>query len=229
MVVDEPSLILFGGAFDPPHAGHRLCIRSALNYFSHARIMIVPSYSPPGLLKVAKKCVASFADRVHLCQLAFLSEFKSGQVAVSEVEANLPSPSYTVQTLERIREDFPQETLALLMGFDQLRDFIHWKSPEKILALSSIVVMARGINHPQEQLAQGFLESKGIHLEWLNHGFIAKVQPFGTAIYFLNNDRIEVSSTEVRDRLRSNQEIPKGWLPEAVEKYIHQKNLYQND
>ena len=94
-----PEIILFGGAFDPPHQGHVECVEQVQRRFPDAVVWIVPVDAPPGVAGVTKKLVASFDQRKELCERAFASQMVGGRVMLSPIERRLPKPNLTVQTI----------------------------------------------------------------------------------------------------------------------------------
>src|SRR3989338_4932354 len=101
----EPDFILFGGAFDPPHDGHRNCIQIVKHRFPKAEICVVPSLITPATTSENKTATASFDDRMAMCKIAFWNL----EVQTLDVEKYLPAPSYTVQTLEHLSKQYPNK------------------------------------------------------------------------------------------------------------------------
>lgn len=129
---------------------------------------------------------------------------------LSDVEMRRPGPHYTVETLQLLREKYPQERLVLLLGGDSLRDLPSWSRPEQLIALcDEIGVMRR----PGDVLDLLSLDS-------LLPGIRERVR-------FVNAPLLEISSREIRRR------IAQGWpfryyLPPAVYEYIQEHGLYQS-
>ena len=104
---------IYGGSFNPPHLGHVLAARNARALLQLGEILFIPAAIPP------HKAVAGGSPdgetRFALTQLAIAGE--TG-MEVSRIELDRPGPSYTVDTLRKLRECYPQDELYLLMGTD---------------------------------------------------------------------------------------------------------------
>ncbi len=228
----EPALIYYGGAFDPPHVGHALCVRLVRQRFPNARILIAPSYVAPGLRGVPKNCEASFEDRMNMARLALESPVSTqddGDVAVVDYEANLPTPSYTVQALEALRRQYPETPLGLVMGYDQLRDFSRWQNPRRILDLVVLVIINRGAGDPISLMEVAIAGPLGGQVNWNPGEQMGQIAELAARIFFVGGETTAASSTEIRQRLKNQEDLPAGWLSNSVKAYIKQKNLYQRD
>jgi nicotinate-nucleotide adenylyltransferase len=123
---------------------------------------------------------------------------------VSRIELDRPGISYTVDTLNDFMafEGLPASDLYYILGSDNLRDFKHWKDPDKILELVTLVVIRRaGFSMPEETVNS--------HKK----------------IMFLQSPIIEISATEIREKLKSKQDIS-AIVPAEVEKIIRKNHLY---
>ena len=121
-----PDVILFGGTFDPPHAGHIACVTHVKQLFPSALVEILPGLETMKAGGDAKKPAASFAQRLEMCRLSFQQDAPLSGVSVSDVEAKLPQPSYTVNLLHRFITEHPGQRVAILMGMDQFINFPTW-------------------------------------------------------------------------------------------------------
>jgi nicotinate-nucleotide adenylyltransferase len=141
-----PLLIVYGGAFDPPHQGHVDCLRLTAQRFLEATFLVAPAFDPAGAAGQHKRTKVSFSDRIRLCQLAFDAEktgIEAHRLTVSPIEAELPSPNYTIQTLESVASRNPGVRLCFLVGQDQLESFHQWHRPLEILKIASLIVVKR--------------------------------------------------------------------------------------
>lgn len=139
--MSSPDLLIFGGAFDPPHAAHLAAAAAALRAFPKAKLWFVPGVAPATATGGGKQPIASFADRIAMCRLLCASI--GPRALVSDIEGTLPTPNYTITTLKAIAERHPEERLGLLIGQDQVAAFAKWRAPGAILKLASLVILAR--------------------------------------------------------------------------------------
>ncbi|HZD85142.1 MAG TPA: nicotinate-nucleotide adenylyltransferase [Gemmatimonadaceae bacterium] len=188
---------VFGGTFDPPHVGHLLMASDARDALQLDRLIFVPAGSQP--FKIDMPPVASAQDRLEMVRLAIADD---AQFAVDDAEINRKGLSFTVDTLEHLAERNPgAEKFFLLLGEDALAGFEQWRNPARIRELATIAAMRReGMGSAVEKIAPGVL--------------------------IVSTRRVDVSSTEIRKRLRDGKSI-KGFVPESVDRFIEARGLYR--
>lgn len=196
--MEKKRIGLFGGTFNPIHCGHVKAAESVQNIFFFDRILFIPSYLPPHKESVD---VASAAHRLKMVELALAS---FDRFFPSSVEIDARGTSYSILTLNKIKEMFPQTEVFFLLGIDAFLEIETWKDYEDVLEQCSFVVMSR----PGFRLS----EAKDILTEKYK-------------IYLLSINTLDISSSEVRERIRKNQSI-EGLVPENVENYIKERRLY---
>lgn len=144
----HPSLIIFGGTFDPPHAGHAACIKALRQTFPKSKILVIPADDPPPTEQVKKKPLLAFDVRVELCEILVQELGKVGEgVQVSRIEASLPKPNYTVNTLEALAPVIHaagRNRPAITIGADQFRALDSWHRLDRINEIADIVIIPRG-------------------------------------------------------------------------------------
>jgi nicotinate-nucleotide adenylyltransferase len=161
------------------------------------RLIFVPAGAHP--FKVDTPPVASGQDRLEMLRLAIADD---ANYVVDEAEINRKGLSFTVDTLEHLSERHPATQLFLLLGEDLLAGFEQWRSPARIRALATLAVVRRA--GPAGSL----------------------VEPIAPGVLTVSTRRVDVSSTEVRERLRAGKSI-KGFVPESVERFIDARGLYR--
>lgn len=187
---------VFGGTFDPPHVGHMLLAADARESLSLDRLIFIPAGSQP--FKVHTPPVATPGDRLEMVRLAIADD---ANYSVDDTEINRKGLSYTVDTLEHLAEKYSGGRLFLLLGEDAFASFSQWRSPQRIRELATLAVMQR--------------ERSGAASDTLESGVLE-----------VSVRRVDVSSTEIRARLRSGKSI-KGFVPESVERFIDDRGLYR--
>jgi nicotinate-nucleotide adenylyltransferase len=191
-------LAIFGGSFDPPHVGHLLAAQDAYERLSLDRIVLVPAGTQP--LKVGR-AVAPAEERLAMVRLMVDGD---ARFEVSPVEVERAGVSFTVDTLAHFAAAFPAAERFLLVGADVLATFAQWREPERILALAQLVVLQR-----ERESASA-----------LPAGLDAKT------MLRLPTRRVDVSSTEIRERVRSGKSI-RGFVTDSVAAHIARGGLYQ--
>ena len=128
---------LFFGSFNPIHVGHLIIANYMATHTDLKEIWLV--VSPQNPLK-QKASLAKDYDRLHLVRLAI---DQNPKLKASNIEFDLPKPSYTVDTLAYLKEKYPTKTFVLIMGGDNLGTFHKWKNYEIILKNFQIYVYSR--------------------------------------------------------------------------------------
>ena len=130
---------IFGGSFNPPHIGHVLACHYALSVWPLDRVIIVPNF-----VHAFGKPLENFEHRYRMCMLAFQSE----KIEISRIEENLGGVSYTVDTLQAIKKEYPGAVLHLLIGSDVVGETQKWKNYDRVKELAPPLVIPRGPDAP---------------------------------------------------------------------------------
>lgn len=190
---------ILGGTFDPVHIGHLLVARDAAERLKLDRVLFLLAARPPH-----KRCVLPYAQRRRLLRRALRGH---PAFVLSEIESQRPGPSYTVESLARLRAQYPDDRLFLLLGADQYRELCTWRHPERLGDFARLVVMTR----PGARENQGTAHNRTIP------DFPAQILPVR---------QVEIGSTEIRRRLA--QALPvTDMVPDCVLELIVKDNLYQ--
>ncbi|HEX5098390.1 MAG TPA: nicotinate-nicotinamide nucleotide adenylyltransferase [Polyangiaceae bacterium] len=133
--MSSPALAIFGGSFDPPHVAHLLVANYVLALGEVGRVLVVPTFEHP-----FGKPLSPFEERLELCRRCF-----DGQpgVEVSDIEAELSRPSYTVRLLERLIAEQPERPLRLIIGSDVLAETGAWHDFPRVETLAPPLVLTR--------------------------------------------------------------------------------------
>ena len=193
---------IFGGSFDPPHIGHMQAAQQAIDLLHLDRLLLIPA-------GVAPHKAASTEKGEHRLQMLRLAAGQMPRAEVSDLEILRGNISYTCETVQQIRAMYPHAELFLLMGSDMFLSFDHWKNPEFILEHATLAVFCRGTKGEKPAIA----EKK------------AQMQACGHRVCVLENDVVDISSTQLR-RLLAFQ-CADDFLPCGVGEYIRDHGLYQ--
>jgi nicotinate-nucleotide adenylyltransferase len=157
------------------------------------KVLFVPARVPPH-----KQHATVAAPEVRLRMLRTATH-KDARFEISDVELNRTGPSYTVDTLRELTQQYPDAELFLLLGVDQVREFATWREPNEVLRLAKLAMLARG----------GIEEAVSSDIV---HQNIAVT-------------RIDVSSTMIRERVRTGLSI-RYLVPAGVDEIIAAERLY---
>lgn len=154
------KLGIFGGSFNPIHRGHYEIVRQILALRKVDRVFVVPAYRNP--FKADSKPLPA-ALRLELIKATFK---EVSEVEVLSTELEQPELSYTYLTLEKIRAQYPQDELFLILGSDAFSLFHQWKKAKQILKLASLLVFRRQLENSLD--LEPALELVGNQVEWLD-------------------------------------------------------------
>ena len=191
---------VFGGTFDPVHAGHVAVARAAFRALGLDELLWVPA------LPWQKTACAKASDRLAMLERVLA---KLPGHAIETVEIDGAGPSYTCDTLASLQRRRPHDRLYLVVGSDQFANFLTWKNPSAILAMAEVAVCPR---KGGPAAGPGVLEA------------FAKA---AKAPIVLEGDYPEVSSSEIRLAVAENRlgDLA-GLLDPDVLAYIDEHNLY---
>lgn len=206
--------LLYGGTFDPVHAGH-LAVARAARAALGAEVAFLPAADPPHRSAPG----ASALQRARMLELAILGE---PGFRVDRRELERAGPSYTVDTLREVRaEAGPAAPLAWLVGADAFRGLPTWRDWPDLLALAHFVVAVRP-GHDLESLPTELAEACAGR--WAGAPADLDRVPSGS-VFRLAMPLHPASATELRERLRTGRGDD-GWLAPAVRDYIAARGLY---
>lgn len=203
--VGEKRIGVMGGTFDPPHLGHLIMAEEAAVELRLERVLFAPAGMQP--FKLGEP-VTPAEHRVRMVELAIGG---NPCFALTRADVERPGPSYTVHLLEIIQRQLGREAeLFFILGADSLADLPSWREPSRILELARVVAAPR----------------RGAAVRELSAPNISPARLRDRVIY-LDAPVVDVSSTELRDRVREGRPI-RYLVPDAVEQYIREHSLYRD-
>ena len=189
---------ILGGTFDPPHAGHVAAAVAAHKQLGLDEVRVIPAGQAP-----LRTCapVASAADRVTMCRLAFAEH---PWAVIDERETLRTGTSWSVDTARELAREHPDALRIWILGADQLARLDRWKDVGELCSLVEFAVLSRdGISTlPPASLA-------------------AVIR-----LTVLQAPPVQVSSTALREALRRG-DSPRNGLPLGVARHIDERSLYQ--
>jgi len=212
---EESRILLFGGTFDPIHYGHLVMAQEALEQLSFNEVIFIPSAIPPH-----KEDVLSFFHRLKMTKLAIndIDYFKS-----SDIEEKREGPSYTYDTVMHFREKHPDSLIYWLIGTDSLPELKTWYKIKQLVQECVFVIAERNpykLYKAEHKNLYDFIVKETE--TFLDHNFTTHFVP-------LLNSVLEISSTNIRNRIMENEKYATKFLiPTEVENYIYDNNLYKD-
>lgn len=199
---------IYGGTFNPIHAGHTEAARSAAQLLGLKRLLLIPAGTPPH--KPLDAQTPSAGARLEMARLAAETIDPICPTEVLDMELRREGKSYTADTIRELKKRFPKDRLFLLMGSDMFLSFHRWRGPGEIARYCTLCAFSRSGRDSQEAFAaQRKLLKKNFHAD--------------VAILTLPG-MINISSTQLRASLPLGQ--GKEFLDPAVYGYILREGLY---
>ena len=193
-----------GGTFDPIHIGHLAIAEEARVRLSLDEVLFVPARVSP--LKLGNTH-ATGDDRYRMVELAIAD---NASFRVSRMELDRQGPSYTVDTLEALHDAYGSVEPYFVLGMDSLETLTHWRRPDDIVRLARLVVVSR----------------PGFEVDW--EALERAIPGLSRAIEVIDTLRLDISSTELRERVRQGMPI-RYLVPAPVEAYIREHRLYARE
>lgn len=185
---------LYFGSFNPVHIGHLIIANHVINTTDLNQVWLV--ISPKNPLKTASSLLNEY-HRLHLVQSALEGENK---IKATNIEFQLPKPSYTIDTLTYLNEKYPQHEFSVIMGSDSFCNLTRWKNYESIIKNHSLFIYER----------QGFKIDNTINAN----------------IHVLNAPLLQISSTHIRELIKQGKSI-RYLVPDVVNEEIILNGYYK--
>lgn len=208
---------IFGGTFNPIHAGHINSLVEVQKKMNLDSITVIPAYQSPGRELIESP---SPDQRLEMVELGLRDQYDFIEIDPREIERK--GVSFTIDTLKAIIKEDNTKEYFLIIGLDQFSAFDTWKDFAEITKLANLIVTSRpGYQFPLNK--KDFPE--GLHDSISEFDGYQCLLTSGNWIHFVRLNDIDISSSEVRRRLKIGQSTDK-FLTLSVENYIHQQGLY---
>lgn len=188
---------LYPGTFNPIHNGHITLANYFINNTDLDEVWVLLTPQNPF------KSNDNLIEDEHRLEMANKTFNQLKDIKVSDIEFQLEKPNYTIDTINKLSEEFPDNQFTLIIGEDNLTNFHQWKDYTKILDLVNVFVYPR-------------IKKHDVDLEIAND----------VRIQILNAPKIQISSEKIRKEMKEGDDV-KSYLPNDVYQYIIEKKLYQ--
>jgi nicotinate-nucleotide adenylyltransferase len=198
---------VLGGTFDPPHIAHLLIAQEARARLGLDLVLFVPAGEPPHKRGHA---ISPAEDRCAMVRLAIADE---PAFQLSRVDVDRAGPSYTVETLRRLRAEFgPHATLDLIVGWDMLLDLPGWHDAAGVVVGADHIVAAHRPGYVEDAARM-----RRLH---------ADLPQLAARLVLLPVIQIEISASELRERVTAARPL-RYLVPDGVIAYIAERGLYR--
>ena len=211
---------VFGGTFNPIHLGHVKACLEVQRVFALDKILFIPSYIPP------HKGSSDIVAPSHRLKMVELAVAKYPQFIPSPIEIEAKGKSYSILTLSKLIEHYPNAWVFFILGVDAFLEIESWREYEKVLQQCHFIVISRPGYHLKD--AEHVLGGK--YKRWIHQ--VSAQQEMKEElfkrykIFLLPVSALDLSSQEVRKRIKNRKSIT-GCVAESVEGYIMKNKLYQ--
>jgi nicotinate-nucleotide adenylyltransferase len=194
---------IFGGSFDPVHLGHLKTAKSIKKELNFERLFLLPCHDP-----VHKNSLHySPKQRLEMLNLA-IKDYPSLEIDTREIDRE--GNSYMIDTLADLTEEFKGKTICLIIGMDSFLSIKTWKKWDEFARLVHLIILPRNT----DGLVEKNLETFDVALDKSD----LNISSSGL-LYFSNSELIDISSTDIRGKIASNQNLD-GLMPSPVIKFL---------
>ncbi|MGZ4978281.1 MAG: nicotinate-nucleotide adenylyltransferase [Methylobacter sp.] len=206
---------IFGGTFDPVHYGHLRAALEVKDIFGLNEVRLIPCANPPH----REQPGVTAGMRLRMLELAIKNQ-PGLKIDTRELDRHKTdqTPSYMVDTLKSLRQEFPNESLVLFIGTDAFKHLTGWHQWQRLFDYAHIVVLTRPGSEIQE--LDVFFKVR------LAKDINELAQVIAGKLYFQQITQLDISATAIRDIIARKQH-PGFLLPDAVIEYIKQHKLYE--
>lgn len=197
---------LYFGTYNPIHVGHLVIANYMVDYTDLDQVWLVVSPQNP------HKNKASLLSDYHRLAIVRIAVEGNNKLKASNIEFDLPIPSYTITTLTYIQEKYPNYDFSLIMGEDNLRTLHKWKNHEEIINNHKIFVYPRALTE-QERVEQLSLQTEN---EFKNHPNVT----------LCDAPVMKVSSSFIRKAIKEKKDV-QYLLTDPVFKYVTEMHFYE--
>lgn len=201
-----PRVGIMGGTFDPIHYGHLVTAEEARVQFDLHQVLFVPNRYPP------HKAIDGVSDPEHRYRMTLLATMTNAHFSVSRMEIDRPGPSFTIDTLQELRDTYEPRDLFYITGADAILQIVRgeWERSAELLSLCRFIAASR----PGFPLDVEELRRRNITGRVLDN------------LHVMEIPALAISSTDIRARVAQGRPI-RYLLPDAVEAYVSKHGLYR--
>lgn len=196
-------LAFFGGGFDPVHYGHINSAKNAIKKLDLTQLFLLPYYRSPD------KQTTMFSDKQRLDMLEIATKDIT-KITIDTREISQKQKTYTIDSLLEIRNNYKKDSICLLLGADSFNNINKWRQYQDIIKYCHLVIINRPNNNINTKLLTKYkITDKITQLKNTKCGLV----------YLLEQSNINISSSDIRYKIKHNKEITQD-LPPQIIKYL---------
>jgi nicotinate-nucleotide adenylyltransferase len=217
-------IAIYGGTFDPVHAGHLEIARSVSELFVIDEFLFVPARAAP------HKLTRAVSSSLHRYAMLALATKTDPRLCISTFELESAERQYTVDTLFHFRARFGESTdLFFVMGADSWAEITTWREWQRLITLANLIVVTRPGYDVSVEHVGAETGARIVDVRALTGGLGSQVSKSEAPKIFMTDAVMhDISATEVRQAARENREDLDNLVPLEVADYIRKYKLYRN-
>lgn len=211
-------IAFYGGSFDPVHNGHLAIAVALVGLFELDEFVFTPAFHAPH--KVRLKPTSAYDRYAMLC----MATQDLTNITVSKMEIEMPEKPYSVETLTRLKTEFPNDQIFFVIGADSWMDIKTWRDWERVLTIVNIIVVTRpgfkiGFDHVTADVRERIVDLRNSDLK-------GRLGAAEDRIFVTDAVNLDVSATEIRRKIREQDASWTDDVPEEVANYIEKYQIY---
>jgi nicotinate-nucleotide adenylyltransferase len=211
-------IAFYGGSFDPIHRGHLTIAEKLTELFELDEFVFIPAFHAPH--KKRKKPTSAF----HRYAMLALATNSNPKIKISTIELDAPERPFTVETQTRILNELPDTEIFFVIGADSWLEINTWRDWESVLTLTNIIVVTRpnyeiDFSHVTDEIRGKIIDLRSIKAR--------NTKSKEQNIYITDAVQIDISATEIRRKIRGNENDWHKSVTKTVAEYIEKYELYE--
>ena len=211
------KIAFYGGSFDPPHNGHLTIAHALTELFELDEFVFIPAFHAPH--KKDKNPTAA----LHRYAMLALATNEESHVRISKIELDAPERPFTFETLSKLKDELNDVQIFFVMGADSWAEITTWREWQTVLTLTSIIVVTRPnykieFSHVTDEIRQRIVD--------LRRKDNSRLITDDSRIYITDAVQLDISATEIRQKIKENKTDWRELVPNEVAKYIKKYDLY---
>ncbi len=211
------KIAFYGGSFDPLHNGHLTIARKLIEVFDLDEFVFIPAFHAPH--KKDKNPTSAF----HRYAMLALATNDEPKIKVSRIELDAPERPYTYETLSKLKNELKNSQIFFVMGADSWTEITTWREWETVLRIVDIIVVTRPdydieFSHITSEIKEKIVD--------LRHENDLRLATDDSRIYITDAVQLDISATEIRWKIKENDNSWRELVPLEVAKYIKKYDLY---
>jgi nicotinate-nucleotide adenylyltransferase len=215
-------IAFYGGSFDPPHNGHLTIARKLTELFALDEFVFVPAFHAPH--KKDKKPTSAF----HRFAMLALATDDKPKMRVSKIELDAPEKPFTFETQNKLKRKLKDAEIFFVIGADSWAEIDTWREWERVLTATDIIVVTRpgseiSFSYVTEKIKNRIVDLRKSGKQKIKDQILKTEDQ---QIFITDTVNLDVSSTEIRRKIRVAESDWNKLVPRAVAKYIEKYEIY---